>query len=53
MSSKNKNKKKMMGFAPNNVFYKSLTSIELQNKELTPNDKNPKKNGFQIRKRKP
>ena len=33
----------MMGFAPNNVFYKSLTSIELQNRELTPNGKNPKK----------
>ena len=25
-----------MGFAPNSVFYKSLTSIWLQNKELTP-----------------
>ena len=28
-----------MGFAPNNVFYKSPTSIGLQNGELTPNEK--------------
>ena len=39
-----------MGFAPNNVFYKSLTSIGLQNGELTPNE-SPKKIRFQIRKR--
>ena len=33
----------MMGFAPNSVFYKSLTSIGLQIGELTPNEKSPKK----------
>ena len=42
MSSKNKNKKKM-GFAPNNVFYKSPTSTGLENQESTPNEKNPPK----------
>ena len=52
MSSKNKNKKKM-GFAPNNVFYKSPTSTGLENQESTPNEKNPPKKqkiGFQIKK---
>ena len=42
MISKNKTKKKM-GFAPNNVFYKSPTSTGLENQESTPNEKNPKK----------
>ena len=32
----------MMGFPPKGVFYKSLTSIWLQNGELTPNKKAPK-----------
>ena len=42
MSSKNQKKKKMV-FAPNSVFYKSPTSIGLQIRELTPNEKSPKK----------
>ena len=42
-----------MGFAPNNVFYKSPTSIGLQNGELSPNEKKNPKIGFQIRKWKP
>ena len=33
-----------MGFAPNNVFYKFLTSIRLETQESTPNEKSPKKN---------
>ena len=33
-----------MGFAPNNVFYKSPTSIGLQNGELTPNEKKKPQN---------
>ena len=37
-------KKKMMGFAPNSVFYKSPTSIWLQNKELTPIEKKKPQN---------
>ena len=41
-----KNQKKMMGFPSKGVFYKSPTSIWLQNGELTPNKKNPKI-GFQ------
>ena len=28
-----------MGFAPNNIFYKSPTSIELENRESTLNEK--------------
>ena len=32
-----------MVFAPNKVFYKSPTSIGLQIRELTPNEKSPKK----------
>ena len=42
-----------MGFAPNSVFYKSPTSIALQNGELAPNEKKIPKIGFQIRKWKP
>ena len=35
---------KLMGFAPNNILYKSPTSIGLENQELTPNKKKtPKK----------
>ena len=41
----------MIGFAPNSVFYKSSTSIGLQNRELIPNEKKPQKNGFQIKKK--
>ena len=35
----------MMGFAPNNILYKSPTSIELENRETTSNKrkKTPKK----------
>ena len=41
-----------MGFAPNNIFYKSPPSIGLENQESTPNDKKKNfKNGFQTRKR--
>ena len=32
-----------MGFAPNNIFYKSPPSIGLENQESTPNEKNPPK----------
>ena len=28
-----------MGFAPNNILYKSPTSIGLENRETTPNEK--------------
>ena len=36
--------KKKQGFAPNNIFYKSPTSIGLENLESTPNEKKkPKK----------
>ena len=31
-----------MGFAPNNILYKSPTSIGLKNQELTPNEKKKK-----------
>ena len=41
MSSKNH--KKMMGFAPNNILYKSPTSIGLENQETNPNEKKKKK----------
>ena len=37
-----------MGFAPNNILYKSPTSIGLKKQETTPNEKkNSKKNVFQ------
>ena len=47
-----------MGFAPNNIFYKSPPSIGLENQESTPNEKKKRKkktpkNGFQTRKQKP
>ena len=37
---------KLMGFAPNNILYKSPTSIGLENQELTPNEKKTPKNVF-------
>ena len=37
---------KLMGFAPNNILYKSPTSIGLENQELTLNEKKTPKNGF-------
>ena len=37
---------KLMGFAPNNILYKSPTSIRLENQELTPNGKKTPKNVF-------
>ena len=37
---------KLMGFAPNNILYKSPTSIKLENQELTPNEKKTPKNVF-------
>ena len=43
--------KKKQGFAPNNIFYKSPTSIGLENRESTPNEKKSPKNGFQTGKR--
>ena len=43
--------KKKQGFAPNNIFYKSPTSIGLENLESTQNKKKKaQKNGFQTRK---
>ena len=42
-----------MGFAPNNVFYKSPILIELENQESTPNEKNPKKMASKLENRKP
>ena len=42
-----------MVFAPNKVFYKSPTSIGLENRESTPNEKNPKKMAFETEKGKP
>ena len=40
-----------MGFAPKNILFKSPTSIGLENRESTPNEKKSSKNGFQTRKR--
>ena len=39
-----------MGFAPNNIFYKSPPSIGLENQESTPNEKKKKKEKKKLQK---